>query len=132
MKTSVKKALDNLHLSDVYSLMLFLLYKVQDIPEYATLSELCYLLDGSNLNRLLTFFEGQTITIPTAEEFVILTDALLVYQYVTLEGSTLVDAREKLSGITPKQWEEVVNLYLKLIPIMSQYEIDKGQIQKHV
>ena len=29
---------------DIYSLMLFALYKVKDIPEYATLSELAYIL----------------------------------------------------------------------------------------
>ncbi len=58
-KTSIKSNLDTLHLSDVYSLMLFVLYKVQEIPEYAILSELCYLLDGSNINRLFTYFAGR-------------------------------------------------------------------------
>jgi hypothetical protein len=80
MTTSLKTNLDNLHLSDVYSLMLFVLYKVQDIPEYAVLSELCYLLDGSNLNRLFTYFAGQTVTFPTKEEMSILSNALLLYQ----------------------------------------------------
>lgn len=46
MRNSVKKSLDNLHLSDIYSLMLFICYKIQDIPDYAMLSEMCYLLDG--------------------------------------------------------------------------------------
>lgn len=131
MKTNVKRGLDNLHLSDVFSLMLFLLYKTQDIEEYATLSELCYILDGDNLTRLLTYFAGQTIRIPTPEEFVILTDALLVYQYVSIDGMTLVDAREKIPSVTPKQWEAIVNLYLKIVPIMNKYNIDKGQIQKN-
>ena len=48
MKTSIKSKLDSLHLSDIYSLILFVMYKIQDIPEYAMLSELCYLLDGAN------------------------------------------------------------------------------------
>ena len=93
MKTNIRANLNNLHLSDIYSLMLFILYKIQDIPEYAVLSELCYLLDGSNLTRLLTYFAGKTITIPTEEEFVNLTNALLLYQYVNLENSSLPDAQ---------------------------------------
>ena len=63
MKTNIKKNLNNLHLSDIYSLMLFICYKIQDIPDYAILSELCYLLDGANLTRLLTYFAGKTVTL---------------------------------------------------------------------
>jgi hypothetical protein len=60
-RNSIKKSLDNLQLSDIYSLMLFICYKIQDIPGYAMLSELCYLLDGANLTRLLTYFAGKTV-----------------------------------------------------------------------
>lgn len=61
MRTSIKKDLNNLHLSDIYSLILFIMYKIQDLPEYAILSELCYLLDGANLTRLLTYFAGKQL-----------------------------------------------------------------------
>ena len=69
MTNSIKENLNTLELSDVYSLMLFVLYKVQDIPEYAVLSELCYLMDSRSLTRLFTYFAGKTITIPTESEF---------------------------------------------------------------
>ena len=69
MTNSIKENLNTLELSDVYSLMLFVLYKVQDIPEYAVLSELCYLMDSRSLTRLSTYFAGKTITIPTESEF---------------------------------------------------------------
>lgn len=129
MKTNIRANLNNLHLSDIYSLMLFILYKIQDIPEYAVLSELCYLLDGSNLTRLLTYFAGKTITIPTEEEFVNLTNALLLYQYVNLENSSLPDAQTKLNIHGKKQLETVTNLYLKILPIINSYNIDRGQIK---
>jgi hypothetical protein len=109
--------------------MLFICYKIQDIPEYAILSELCYLLDGANLTRLLTYFAGKTITIPTEEEFAVLSKALLLYQYVNIEGKSLTEAQSKLTDITPKQKDKVTDLYLKILPIMSQYNIDRGQIQ---
>jgi hypothetical protein len=130
MKNKVKNSLDALQLSDVYSLMLFVMYKVQDVPEYAVLSELCYLLDGSNLARLLAYFAGKTVTFPTADDFVIVSNALLLYQYVNIEGDDMATAESKLSGLSAKQKSKVMALYLKLLPIMGQYNIDRSQIHK--
>jgi hypothetical protein len=129
MRASIKSSLNNLHLSDIYSLILFILYKVQDIPEYAVVSELCYLLDGANLTRLLTYFAGRTITIPTEEEFANMSSALLLYQYINVEGKSLVEAQSKLNNATAKQKEKITELYLKILPVMAQYNIDRGQIQ---
>ena len=130
MKSKIRATLDTMHLSDIYSLMLFVMYKVQDIPEYAVLSELCYLLDGANLTRLLTYFAGKTVTFPTEEEFATLTNALLMYQYINIEGNSLTDAQAKLENTTAKQKDAALELYLKIIPIMKQYNIDRGQIVK--
>ena len=129
MRTSIKNSLNNLHLSDIYSLILFILYKVQDIPEYAVVSELCYLLDGANLTRLLTYFAGRTVTFPTEDEFQNVSNALLLYQYINVEGKSLVEAQSKLENVTPKQKEKIIELYLKILPVMAQYNIDRGQIQ---
>ena len=131
MKTGIKANLNLLHLSDIYSLMLFIIYKVQDIPEYAVLSELCYLLDGANLTRLLTYFAGKTVTFPTEEEFAELTNALLLYQYINVEGTSLTEAQSRLTECTAKQKDRATDLYLKIIPIMRQYNIDRGQIAKN-
>jgi hypothetical protein len=109
--------------------MLFICYKIQDIPEYAVASELCYLLDGANLTRLLTYFAGKTVKFPTEEEFATLSKALLLYQYVNIEGKSLTEAYSKLENITNKQKERVTDLYLKIIPLMNQYNIDRGQIK---
>lgn len=131
MKNNIKKNLNALQLSDVYSLMFFILYKIQDIPEYATVSEICYLLDGSNLTRLLTYFAGKTITIPTEEDLAILVNALLLYQYVNLNGESFISASEKITEVTAKQREAITELYLKIIPIINQYNIDRSQIAKY-
>lgn len=131
MRTNIKASLNSLHLSDVYSLMLFLLYKVQDVPEYAVLSELCYLLDGSNITRLFTYFAGKTVTFPTEEEFVILVNALLLYQYVNIDGISFTEALAKLNDLTPKKKEKVRDLYLQILPVIKQYNIDREQVQKN-
>lgn len=131
MKSSIKACLDNLHLSDVYSLMFFILFKVQDIPEYATLSEMSYLLDGSNMTRLLTYFAGKTIRIPTEEEFIILANALLMYQYINIDGKSYAEAQDKITKVTAKQREKIAELYLKIIPIIGKYNIDRSQVKKN-
>ena len=131
MKTNLKQNLNTLQLSDVYSLMFFILYKVQDIPEYATVSELCYLLDGSNLTRLLTYFAGQTIKIPTESEISILANALLLYQYINVDGLSLTAAQEKLENLTNKQKDEATKLYIKLIPVMNEYNISRSNFNKY-
>lgn len=131
MRNSIKDNINNLHLSDIYSLMLFIMYKIQEIPDYAVLSELCYLLDGSNMTRMLTYFAGRTITFPTEKEMAIVTNALLMYQYINIDGESLTVAQNKLKDLTAKQKEEVIELYLKIIPIMRQYNIDRSQVQKN-
>ena len=98
------------------------MYKVQDIPEYAVLSELCYLLDNANLTRLLTYFAGKTITIPSQEDFVVLSNALLLYQYVSHDGLSLTEAQSKLKITSAKQREQITNLYLQI----------KKLYQKHI
>lgn len=130
MRPSIKKNLNNLHLSDIYSLMLFILFKVQEIPEYAVTSELCYLLDGANMTRLLTYFAGKTVTFPTEAEMAIVTNALLMYQYINVDGETFTAAQNKLGELTGKEKDRVTELYVQLLPIMKQYNIDRSQIQK--
>ena len=130
MRTNIKKDLNNLHLSDIYSLMLFILFKVQEIPEYAVTSELCYLLDGANMTRLLTYFAGKTVTFPTEAEMTVVTNALLMYQYINIDGETFTAAQNKLGELSKKEKDAVTNLYVQLLPIMKQYNIDRSQIQK--
>ena len=130
MRNTIKKNLNSLHLSDIYSLMLFILFKVQDIPEYAVTSELCYLLDGANMTRLLTYFAGKTVTFPTEAEMTTVTNALLMYQYINIDGETFTTAQNKLGDLTKKEKDRITELYVQILPIMKQYNIDRSQIQK--
>lgn len=131
MKNSIIKNLNSLHLSDIYSLMLFVLFKVQEIPEYAVTSELCYLLDGANMTRLLAYFAGRTITFPTESEMRVVANALLLYQYINIDGDSFTAAQEKLKKVTKKEKDKITELYIQLLPIMKQYNIDRSQIQKN-
>jgi hypothetical protein len=111
--------------------MLFVLFKVQEIPEYAVTSELCYLLDGANMTRLLTYFAGRTVTFPTEAEMTAVTNALLLYQYINIDGETFTSAQNKLGNLTNREKDRVTELYVQMLPIMKQYNIDRSQIQKN-
>jgi hypothetical protein len=103
---------------------------VQEIPEYAVTSELCYLLDGANMTRLLTYFAGRTIKFPTESDLAIVTNALLMYQYINLDGDTFVSAQNKLGKLSKREMDKVTDLYVQLLSIMKQYNIDRSQLQR--
>ena len=82
----IRTYIKNLKQTDYYSLILFALYKFNEIPEYSSLSELAYTLDKDNLLNLCEMFGGQTIKIPTVHELESLIYSLLLYQYANIDG----------------------------------------------
>ena len=83
------------------------------------------------MTRLLTYFAGRTITIPTEEEFAIVTNALLMYQYINIDGESFTNAQAKLTDLSKKEKDKVTELYLEILPIMRQYNIDRAQLQRN-
>ena len=89
---TIREQLDSLKVTDIYSLILFTLYKLKDIPEYSTLSELAYILDKKSLLNFFEYFGGTTITIPTLKDFklVIISSYIIFYVLYYLIPSTLI------------------------------------------
>lgn len=79
-KSNIIKALEELDKQDIYSLILFTLYKLKDVSEYSVLSELVYILDEKSFSRFLSYFEGQTIKIPRIQDLKNIVNALLFYE----------------------------------------------------
>lgn len=121
---SIKKSLDKLKDVDIYSLMLFALYKFVDIPEYSALSELIYVLDKKNLLNLCEYFGGLTLRVPTIDELEILAGALLLYQYINLEGKSYEEG-SKLINCNTNQLRAIKRNYLKLVDILNNYEFSR-------
>lgn len=120
LRNKVKAQLESLKVTDVYSLILFALYKIKDIPQYSTLSELAYVLDKDSFFKFLECFGGLTITIPTLKDFKLIVYGLMMYQFVNLEKMEFNEALEKLD-ITEYQSREVKETYLLICDILKEY-----------
>ena len=119
-----KTELDNLRTKDIYSLILFALFKLKDLPEYSALSELAYVLDKENLLKLCEFFGGMTITIPTMQELESIVYSLVLYQYVNIDGMEYNDAVQLL-GKKSCDLRTVKSAYVKLVGILDKYDFNK-------
>lgn len=122
--TQINEALLALDKEDVYSMMLFVLYKLRDNPDYMALSELGYILDGSDLTKFLGYYGGMTITIPTLKDLRLVTQALTLYQLVNLEEHSFEDAVKALRDDEFTD-DELKQTYAKLVELMGNYEFKR-------
>lgn len=121
--TKIVESLNSLNKTDIYSLMLFTLFKMKDLPEYSTLSELSYILDGENLTKFLSYYGGLTIKVPTLEEMRLVLQALLLYQYVNIENGDFDEALTVVADEFPA--EEVKKVYTSLCNVIQNYEFKR-------
>lgn len=122
---SFKENIDNLKQQDIYSFLLFVLYRLTGVNEYSSLSELAYVLDKKNFLNICEFFGGQTITIPTIEDIENLTYSFLIYQYVNIDGMAFRDALAKL----PANVENISNIkstYKTMCEALKDYNFDRN------
>lgn len=94
---------------------------MRNIPEYAGLSELAYILDKPNLLNLCEYFGGLTITIPKIEDLEILLYGLLIYQDTHVNKITLDEALKQLSDKTIDQ-KALRECYSKICTVVNDYE----------
>ena len=102
-------------------MMLFSLYLIRDIPEYAALSELIGVLDKDNFLRLCEYFGGLSIKIPTIEELEDMLYGLLLFQLVDIEK---IDYDEAMSIFKEKNLnlKKVRADYNKIKSILNTFE----------
>lgn len=116
----IKEDLTRLNEVDTYSLILFVLYKLKDIPEYSAVSELAFVLDKTNLLRLCEYFGGLTLKIPTIDELEQIVHSLLLYQYVDIDNMSFDDAL-KLLGEKSADIRTIRKNYNKIKQILEGY-----------
>lgn len=122
---TIKEELQKLKTTDLFSLLLFVLYKIRDIDEYSTISELAYVLDKENLLNLCEYFGGLTIKVPTIDELESIINSLLLYQYINIDGYSYNDAVKKI-GFESHQLRKIKKDYNKIVDILDDYSFPKG------
>ena len=120
---NMNSELDKLKTRDVYSLILFILYKIKNNEKYSTLSELAYIVDKESLLNICQYFGGLTITIPTIDEFEDILNVLLLYQKVDIEGKDLDKTLDDF-GIRRRNKENMITLYQQVQDILGSYKIN--------
>lgn len=123
--SNIEKALNELDKTDVYSMILFALYKLREVPEYLTLSELSYILDNKSLLNFLDYYGGMTLTVPTKKDFDVVINALLLYQDVNIEN---IEFSKALRSIDKQEndIDEIKKAYFKLCDVLKNYEFKRN------
>lgn len=117
----ITESLKKLSTRDIYSVLLFVLFKMKEIPEQSTLSELIYILDQQSLLKLCEYFGGTTISIPTIEDLEILTYCLLVYNDVVFEKKEPESVFKNLP-VDSNVLKKIRSQYIRVSEILSEYE----------
>ena len=120
MDDELKKLKD----ADVYSLSLFVLYKLIDVKEYSIIGELPYILNKRDLINFCNYFGGRTIKVPTLGEMNSMLNLILLYQYVNIEGKRYEDAI-KIIGFSDKQKRNLKTAYNKVCEVLENYNFGK-------
>ncbi len=121
----IKQELDKLNQQDIYSLILFTLFKIKDIPEYSAVSELAYTLDKNNLLNLCEHFGGTTITIPTLDEIENLIYSLLAYQYIEIEHKDSNDVFKYIKSLDESiDIQKIKKSFKSMCEVLRNYKFD--------
>ena len=123
-KGNIIKALEELDKKDIYSLILFCLYKLKNNPNYSTLSELVYVLDNENFIKFINYYGGQTITIPTINDLNNILTSLLALE--DLENSDLnLDVILKKLDVKISDKKQVVQNMQVLKELLTDYDFKR-------
>ena len=105
--------------------MLFILFRVRELPEYSTLSEMAYILDKDSLLKLCEYFGGMTIQIPTINELQSILYSLTLYQYINVENISYEVAIEKIGQPAGLNIKQIKADYIKICDIMKDVSISE-------
>ena len=123
---TIRDALSRLTKPDIYSLMLFVLFKLKDTNEYSSLSQLSYILDKDSLLKLCEFYGGTTITIPTIEDLEAVFNALLLYQEVNIEKQDFDKMIDKRDLQRPEK-RKLLDCYDVVVDVLKNYDFNSGR-----
>lgn len=122
--SSISDIFAKLNEKNVYSVLCGYLYEFKNIPEYTLLSELAFTLSSDSFLQLINCFGGQTIKIPTAEEFKSCFRTLLLLKYYEVEKHDWKEALQ-MAGFDSSEGKVALNKLNKLKTTLKDYNIDR-------
>ena len=122
--SSISDIFAKLNEKDVYSVLCGYLYEFKNIPEYTLLSELAFTLSSDSFLQLINCFGGQTIKIPTAEEFKSCCRTLLLLKYYEVEKHDWKEALQ-MAGFDSSEGKVALNKLNKLKTTLKDYNVDR-------
>lgn len=114
--------LDRLKKEDVFSVATALLYSLKDTPQYSIMSELFYILDYENFIKLIKYFGGRMIKVPSSTEINEMLKVLLLYQYREVEEYEWSECL-KMVGLTEEESRTYRGRLNFLIRLLKSQEI---------
>lgn len=90
----------------VYSMALMLLYVLKDNDKFSDIAPLALMLDRDNFDKLIDYYGGMDIHIPTRDEVNSALKSLVYYQSKYLDGKSILESR-KLSGVSTEELRQV-------------------------
>ena len=123
---TISTEITNLTKNDIYSLMLFVMYKLKDSNEYSSLSQLSYILDEENLLKLCEYYGGTTIYIPKIEELEDMLNAMLLFQKVDIEKQELTKCLTTLDK-KGENTKSIKNNYFVIKEVLKDFSFNSGR-----
>ena len=112
---------------NLFTMIYFALYTLKNDVNYATLSELPFLLDKKSLLNLIECYGGMTITIPTMKELSVVLNALLLYSYIDLEHIEESKALKLIANENNNLFsmKEIKDAYASIKEILNKYDFNR-------
>lgn len=120
MKQTTSEMLSRLSDQDAYAVICSFLYDLSNEPQYSLLSELCYILDKESLKRLLKYFAGRTIKIPTCDEVSEAVQIIMLFQLHEIEHKPWKEALEAV-GFSTSEGKKAHSKLDKFKDIIEKY-----------
>ena len=111
---------------DIYSMLLFALFKLKNDPKYSTLSELAYLVDYNSLLNIFEYFGGLTIKVPTISEFKLVLNALILFEKVNI-GNVDYNTALREFDKTKNELQEIEETYATLCKVIKDYDFRRPE-----
>ena len=124
-KNNMRDALERMGEMDVYSMLLYMLFRLKDDPKYSTLSMLVWALDKESLLNFLRLFDGQEIKVPDMKDLMTVITVLQLYHMVNLNGMELEEAISRV--VTDEiPHNELMELYARACNVMGELVAEGG------